>query len=310
MTGLPVRSKTTTRIRVHYCDRHEIPLPEGHRFPIQKYRMLRERLEASGLFDLEPAPFAPVDTIELAHDAEYVRAFIDGSIATSAMRRIGFPWSRGLVDRTLASAGSTLASAREALRCGVAGGLAGGTHHAFRAEGAGFCVFNDIAIAIRALGCGDLIRRAAVVDLDVHQGDGTAAIFAGAPDVLTFSMHGAKNFPFRKQTSAIDVELADGTADGEYLERLAGHLPRVWAFEPEIVFFQAGVDALATDRLGRLALTPEGMRERDRMVIGGARGRRTPLVITLGGGYSEPIEATVDAHAATFFLAADIFGSS
>ncbi len=294
------------RVRVHYCDHHEIPLPEGHRFPIRKYRLLRERLEACGWFELEAAPFARVEEIELAHDPAYVRAFLDGAISAAAMRRIGFPWSQGLVDRTLASAGSTLAGARWALTHGIAGGLAGGTHHAFRAEGAGFCVFNDIAIAIRALQKDAAIRRAAVVDLDVHQGDGTAAIFEGDPDVLTLSIHGAKNFPFRKQTSAIDIELADGTADREYLERLSGVLPRVWEFAPEIVFFQAGVDALATDRLGRLALTPEGMLERDRMVIGEAARRGIPLVITLGGGYSEPIEATVEAHANTFLVAAGV----
>ncbi len=185
------------RLRVHYCDEHEILLPAGHKFPIRKYRLIRERLEATRLFDLCPAPFASVDAIQLAHDPEYVSSFLDGSIQAGSMRRIGFPWSQGLVDRTLASAGSTLSSARMAMKCGIAGGLAGGTHHAFRAEGSGFCVFNDIAIAIQTLRRERLIARAAVVDLDVHQGDGTAAIFSGDPGVLTFSLHGAKNFPFR-----------------------------------------------------------------------------------------------------------------
>ena len=297
------------RLRVHYCDQHEIALPAGHKFPIRKYRLIRERLEATGRFDLCPAPFASVDAIQLAHEPQYVASFIDGTIAAPSMRRIGFPWSQGLVDRTLASAGSTLSSARVAMECGIAGGLAGGTHHAFRAEGAGFCVFNDIAIAIHALRREGVISRAAVVDLDVHQGDGTAAIFSGDPAVLTFSMHGAKNFPFRKQSGAIDIELADGAEDREYLAKLCEILPRVWAFQPDIVFFQAGVDALATDRLGRLALTPEGLRNRDQLVIAQARDHRVPLVITLGGGYSEPIEATVEAHTSTFLTAAEIFSS-
>jgi acetoin utilization deacetylase AcuC-like enzyme len=295
------------RLRVHYCDQHEIQLPAGHKFPIRKYRLIRERLEAIGLFDMCPAPFASVDAIQLAHDPEYVSSFLDGTIAASSMRRIGFPWSPGLVDRTLASAGSTLNSARLAMECGVAGGLAGGTHHAFRGEGAGFCVFNDIAIAIQTLRRQGVISRAAVIDLDVHQGDGTAAIFSGDPGVLTFSMHGAKNFPLRKQSGAIDIELADGTEDREYLARLCETLPRIWAFHPDMVFFQAGVDGLSTDKLGRLALSQEGLRHRDQLVIGQARDRLVPLVITLGGGYSEPIEATVEAHTTTFLTAAQIF---
>jgi acetoin utilization deacetylase AcuC-like enzyme len=287
-------------LRVYYCDHHEISLPPGHKFPLRKYRLLREALESDGIFDLRPAPQASLDALELAHDPCYVRAFLDGSLPPAALRRIGFPWSQGLVERTLASAGSTLQSARDALHSGVAGGLAGGTHHAFRAEGAGFCVFNDIAIAVRGLLNENRIRRAAVIDLDVHQGDGTAAIFEGDENVLTFSMHGALNFPFRKQKSTIDIEFPDLTADKEYLEKLAETLPRIWQFEPDIVFFQSGVDGLATDRLGRLALTVNGLKQRDALVFEGARKRNIPAVITLGGGYSDPIEATVEAHANTF----------
>jgi acetoin utilization deacetylase AcuC-like enzyme len=185
-----------------------------------------------------------------------------------------------------------------------AGGLAGGTHHAFRGEGSGFCVFNDIAIAILALREAGLARRAAVVDLDVHQGDGTAAIFEDDADVFTLSLHGANNFPFRKQRSSLDIELSDGTGDEEYLERLGPALCRVWEFEPEIVFYQSGVDGLATDRLGRLRLTHAGLGERDRMVFEALAERIIPAVLTLGGGYSEPIEETVNAHANTFKMAA------
>ena len=217
------------------------------------------------------------------------------------MRRIGFPWSEGLVRRTLASVGGTLAATADALATGFGGNLAGGTHHAFRAEGSGFCVFNDIAIAIRDCG-----RRAAIIDLDVHQGDGTAVLFAGDPEVLTFSMHGAGNFPFRKQQSAIDIELSDRTGDDEYLRRLEEVLPRVFAFGPQIVFYQSGVDALAGDKLGRLALSHEGLRQRDRMVMEGCRARGIPFVITLGGGYADPIERTAEAHANTFRTAAEV----
>ena len=297
-------------MRVYYCDHFEIPLPEGHRFPMRKYRMLREALSGDPVIDLAPAPLATLESIELAHEAAYVRGFMDGSLPPAAMRRIGFPWSHGLVERSLASAGSTLQCAFEVIRPNpahlFAGGLAGGTHHAFRAEGSGFCVFNDIAIAILALRKAGLARRAAVVDLDVHQGDGTAAIFAGDPAVFTFSMHGANNFPFRKQISSLDVELPDGANDGRYLESLAASIGAVWEFEPQIVFYQCGVDALSTDKLGRLKLSAAGLAARDRLVLEALCQRGIPAVLTLGGGYAEPIEASVDAHAATFRLAAKL----
>lgn len=291
-------------MRLFYCDHFEIPLPEGHKFPISKYRLLRERMVADGFWELEPAQPAPIETIKLAHDAEYVDRFVNGTLAANALRRIGFPWSQGLVTRTLASAGGTLAATRDAIATGFGGTLAGGTHHAFRAEGSGFCVFNDVAIAIRSHG----FRRAAVIDLDVHQGDGTAHIFEDDPSVLTISLHGANNFPFRKQRSKIDMELADQTGDEEYLRALDSVLPRVMEFEPDMVFYLSGVDALASDVLGRLALTPEGLEERDRRVIGECHRRGLPLVITLGGGYSKPIELTAKAHATTFRVAGEIYG--
>lgn len=270
---------------------------------------MRELLQRSSevRFEFTPAPLASPETVALAHDPCYVQAFVDGRLEPAAVRRIGFPWSQGLVERTLASAGATLGATRDALDRGWGGTLAGGTHHALYAEGAGFCVFNDIAIAIRKLQREARVRRAAVVDLDVHQGDGTAAIFSGDPDVFTFSMHGASNFPFRKQESRLDIALPDGTEDQEYLSRLNEALPRVLAFEPEIVFYQAGVDALESDRLGRLSLTPEGLKERDRVVLEVCRNRGIPLVVTLGGGYSEPLELTVEAHANTYRLAAELY---
>jgi len=269
--------------------------------------MLRDLLDRDGTFLFTPAGLADPATIALAHDPDYVRKFIEGGLEPAAVRRIGFPWTPEMVDRTLASAGGTLAATEEALSEGWGGTLAGGTHHALYAEGAGFCVFNDIAISIRKLQADARIVRAAVIDLDVHQGDGTAAIFRNEPNVFTFSMHAAANFPFRKQESRLDIALPDGTGDADYLLRLADALPQVFEFMPDIVYYQAGVDALASDRLGRLSLTPGGLEQRDRLVLETTRDAGIPLVVTLGGGYSEPIELTVEAHAATFRLAAAIF---
>jgi acetoin utilization deacetylase AcuC-like enzyme len=294
------------RRRLYYCDHYPIPLPPGHKFPVRKYQLLRERLQ--GVFELAPAPFAAAGEIRLAHDAAYVESVLDGSVAPSILRRIGFPWSPELVRRTLASAGGTLSAARDALETGFGGNLAGGTHHAFRAEGAGFCVFNDLAVATLSLRRAGLARRVAIVDLDVHQGDGTAAIFADDPAVLTLSVHCRNNFPVRKQRSGIDLELDDGVADAAYLEQVRLLMPAVWAFSPDIVLYQSGVDGLAGDRLGRLALTHAGLRERDRLVLEGCRRRGLPIAVTLGGGYADPIELTAEAHANTFRVAAEVMG--
>jgi acetoin utilization deacetylase AcuC-like enzyme len=294
--------------RLFYCDHYVIPLPVGHKFPVGKYGLLRGLLAEDGWFDFERSPQVEPAVLELAHDAVYVRGFLNGTLSPQAMRRIGFPWSPDLVCRTLASAGGTLRATADALETGFGGNLAGGTHHAFRAEGSGFCVFNDIAVAILDLRRRGSARRAAVVDLDVHQGDGTASIFRDDPDVLTLSLHGANNFPFRKEESKIDVGLPDGTDDAAYLRELERVLPEVLAFRPEVIFYQSGVDALAGDRLGRLALTREGLQIRDRLVLEMARSHAIPLVITLGGGYAEPITRTAEAHANTFRTAAAVFG--
>ena len=256
------------------------------------------------------APLASEERIARVHDPAYVRAFLDGSLSERALRRIGFPWSEGLVKRTLASVGGTLAACEEALATGFGGNLAGGTHHAFRAEGSGFCVFNDLAVAIVTLREERGIARAAVIDLDVHQGDGTALIFEDDPDVLTLSVHGRNNFPFRKQRSRIDIELDDGVQDDEYLEALESVLPRVFAFRPEVILYQSGVDALATDRLGRLSLTHQGLLRRDRLVMTTCRSYGAPFILTLGGGYSDPVELTAEAHANTFRTAAEVFGAA
>ena len=293
--------------RLYYCDHHQIPLPPGHRFPAEKYTMVRKLLESRDVFDLRPAPLARSVDIEAAHDSAYVRAILDGTVDQGIMRRIGFPWSAQLVTRSLASVGGTLAAARDAMSRGFGGNLAGGTHHAFRAAGAGFCVFNDLAIAILVLRQDGLAQRAAVLDLDVHQGDGTASIFEGDDAVLTASVHGENNFPHRKQRSSIDVGLPDGTGDSEYLDHLRQVLHEVTAFRPDVVFYQAGVDALSGDRLGRLALSKEGLLERDRLVFETVFSHTLPVVVTMGGGYSNPIELTAQAHTRTFLSAVGLW---
>lgn len=297
------------RRRLFYCDHHALPLPAGHRFPAAKYGILRALLAADGIYELEPAAAADPALIELAHDAEYVRRFLSGTLDAGMMRRIGFPWSEQLVQRTLASLGGTLAAAGDALATGFGGNLAGGTHHAFHAEGAGFCVFNDLAVTVRALRQQGRARRAAIVDLDVHQGDGTASIFENDPDTLTISLHGRNNFPFRKQRSKIDLEFEDGTGDEEYLAALDSILPEVAQWRPDLLLYQSGVDPLAADRLGKLSLSQRGLAERDRRVLELAAREEIPVVVTLGGGYADPIEETAGAHANTFRAAAAAFGS-
>jgi acetoin utilization deacetylase AcuC-like enzyme len=274
---------------------------------MEKYRLVREALSQSGGFEFVQAGFARREQIELAHDPGYVGRVLEGTLDPRALRRIGFPWSQGLVERTLASVGGTLAAAQDALDSGFGGNLAGGTHHASRSEGSGFCVFNDLAVSIRWLRSTGRVERAAVVDLDVHQGDGTAAIFLDDPEVFTFSMHARHNFPLVKTPSRLDVDLDDGVGDEEYLRILEESLPRVFEFDPGVVFFQTGVDGLSSDRLGRLSLTHDGLWQRDRMVMESCRTYGIPLVATLGGGYSTPIELSVEAHANTFRMAKRVF---
>lgn len=296
--------------RLYFCDHFELPLPAGHRFPLAKYRMLREELARDSGWTLLPAPLATREDVELVHGLEYVDAFITGTLSEQAIRRIGFPWSDGLVTRTLASAGSTLAAARAAADDGWSGTLAGGTHHAFRDEGSGYCVFNDLAIAVAVLRREGLAERVAILDLDVHQGDGTASIFADDPNVLTVSVHGRHNFPFRKQVSSVDIALEDGSGDQAFLEAVDEALGAFMKFGPDFLLYQSGVDGLHCDRLGRLSLTHEGLLRRDEKVLGLAAQRGVPTVVTLGGGYSEPIEETVRAHANTYRTAAATFSAA
>ena len=291
-------------MKAWHCDGREVPLPEGHRFPMQKYALLRRRLLEEAVFSEDELFAAELVERELllgAHEPAYVDAVFAGTLTEFELRRLGFPWSEGLVARSRASVFGTVAAAHAALEEGIACNLAGGTHHAFAGEGTGFCVFNDIAVAARALQREGLVDRAVIVDLDVHQGDGTASIFADDPSVFTFSMHGAKNFPFRKQKSSLDVELPDGCGDEQYLALLEEHLPRVLdEAAAQILFFQAGVDPLESDRLGRLKLTLDGLRRRDRLVLRSARALKLPAVVTLGGGYARPVSLSVEAHVGTF----------
>jgi len=300
-------SRLSIHPRLFSTDQYRITLPEGHKFPVEKYGMLRRLVEKEGLFRLETSPLADRETVSLAHDPDYVTDFAEGKLSPAAMRRIGLPWSEIFVKRAFASVGGTVSAARLALEIGWGCTLGGGTHHALRAAGAGFCVFNDIAVAIQVLRSEGLVRRAAVIDLDVHQGDGTAEIFENDPGVFTLSIHCESNFPFRKKHSRLDVSLPDGVEDEAYLRRLDEVLPAVFAFRPEIVFYQSGVDPLATDVLGRLSLTPQGLVERDKQVMRAARSYGAPFVLTSGGGYSRPIELSAAAHANTYRTAWQLF---
>ncbi len=295
-------------MQAYYSDHFVLPLPDGHKFPMAKYSRLRERILAHGIIApdrLHEAPLASWEDLRLVHEPAYVDAVANGTVPPDVQRRIGFPWSPQMVERARRSVGATLAAARTALDEGTAANLAGGTHHAFADRGEGFCVFNDVAVASRVLQRDRHARRIAVVDLDVHQGNGTAAIFKGDPSVFTFSMHGAQNFPFRKEQSDLDVALADGTGDDEYLALLQAHLPGVLAaHQPDFVFYLAGADPYEGDRLGRLKLTIDGLRQRDEMVIGACRRAGLPLAVSMSGGYAPDIDAIVTIHANTIRTAA------
>ena len=287
---------------------YSFPLPDGHRFPIEKYTLLRERVISEGVVRADnvhvPAPVARGDLL-LVHAAGYVDRFTRGELTRDEVRKLGFPWSHALVERSYRSAGGTVEAARHALGAGVAMNLAGGTHHAFASHGEGFCAFNDTAIAVRALQHAGLIERVAIVDLDVHQGNGTHAIFANDDSVFTFSMHGGKNYPFHKVAGRLDIELADRTGDDEYLALLKDALPRVLAeSRPDLVVYLAGADPHVSDRLGRLALSFDGLARRDSFVIDQCREVGIPVAITIGGGYGQPIENTIVAHVTTARIAA------
>ena len=296
-------------MRLFPSDRYPLPLPEGHRFPAAKYRLLRRRLEAHAVAGAElefVEPHAATDEELLrVHDRGYVGRVFSGTLTRDEQRRIGFPWSAALVERSLRSTGAAVDAAAAAVEDGVAASLAGGTHHAGTSWGEGFCVFNDTAVATREMQARGAARRVLILDCDVHQGNGTAEIFAADPTVFTMSIHGARNFPLRKHPSSLDVPLDDGTDDDAYLAALAPAVAESFdRGRPDLVFYIAGADPYEHDRLGRLRLTKQGLVDRDRMVLDAARAAGVPLAIVLGGGYSADLDAIVDIHTATMLMAA------
>jgi acetoin utilization deacetylase AcuC-like enzyme len=293
-------------MRIFYSDHFVLPLPPGHRFPISKYALLRERVLASehGAACRVPAP-ARDDEITRAHCPDYLARVAGGGLSAREQRTIGFPWSPQMVERSRRTSGATIAAARAALEEGTAANLAGGTHHAFRDRGEGFCVFNDSAIAARVLQAEGRVRRVLIVDCDVHQGNGTAAIFRDDPTVFTFSIHGANNFPFRKESSDLDIELPDGTGDRSYLDQLERGLGEALArADADLAIYLAGADPYLDDRLGRLALTKQGLLARDRMVLERCRGAGIPVAVTMAGGYARDIADTVEIQFNTIETAA------
>ena len=292
-------------MQAFYADQFVLPLPAGHRFPMPKYRMLRERLHGVTDIRMGQALEASDGELALAHTPAYLSSVIDGTLSPAQQREIGFPWSEAMVARARRSVGATILAARAALSTGIAANLAGGTHHASADKGGGFCVFNDVAVAARLMQAEwhrtrRQLLRVAVIDLDVHQGNGTASIFRDDPTVFTLSMHGAKNFPFRKESSDLDVDLPDGCGDTDYLRALDRALAELWSRHPsappQLIFYLAGADPHEGDRLGRLKLTTDGLAERDRRVLAAARERRIPVALSMAGGYGRVIEDTVQVQ--------------
>jgi len=312
-------------MNAYFADQFVLPLPDGHRFPMQKYRLLREALaQALPTVQLCEAPAATPGELALVHTPAYVNAVMDGTLSATQQREIGFPWSPAMAERACRSVGGTVAACRHALQvAGVAANLAGGTHHAYAHAGGGFCVFNDVAVAARLMQA-EAARHAAnnrrsvpplkvaIIDLDVHQGNGTAHVFRHDPTVFTLSLHGAKNFPFRKEAGDLDVDLPDGCSDGPYLAALEAALDESWARQqdaadheapPGLAFYLAGADPHEGDRLGRLKLSDEGMAARDQRVFDFLRARRVPVAVTMAGGYGRDIATTVAVQLRTVQLA-------
>ena len=297
-------------MKAFYSDHFVLPLPEGHRFPMAKYSMLRQGVaqELHAVQMLE-APAATEGELALAHAPDYVQAVKSGALSREALREIGFPWTPAMAERSLRSAGASIAAGRVAMQEGIAGNLAGGTHHASANQGGGFCVFNDIAVTARVLQMEHFrltkkTLQVLVVDLDVHQGNGTASIFANDPSVFTLSLHGEKNFPFRKVPSDLDVGLPDGCTDLPYLEALTGALNQAsQRFKPDFLIYLAGADAHEGDRLGRLKLTEAGMAARDKTVFDWAKNDNLPMMMCMGGGYGHDLSSTVAVQMNTWRLA-------
>ena len=297
---------TQKAVLAWYSDQFVLPLPDHHRFPMEKYRLLRECVAVDERIQLLiPEPATNKDLTRV-HTVQYLSKVTSGKLSKDEVRRIGFPWSQELVERSRRSTGGTIQAAEQARRDGFSANLAGGTHHAFADSGEGFCVFNDVAVAARSLQARGLVHHCAILDLDVHQGNGTAAIFAGDKSVFTLSVHGESNYPFRKEASDLDIGLADGTEDDHFLASVEQALSR----GADLAFFIAGADPFEGDRLGRLAVTKQALRERDRIVFDACERSGTPLAVVMAGGYAKDIQDTVEIHASTVLEAASRTSSS
>lgn len=294
-------------MKAYYADHFVLPLPEGHRFPMKKYARLRERLLEEGVLtadELCVPPPASDEELLRCHDRDYLARMTQGQMTPREMLRIGFPWSPAMVERSRRSSGATIAAAFTALKEGVAVNLAGGTHHAARAHGEGYCVFNDSPIAARALQAQAGIERVLIVDTDVHQGNGTADICRDDPSIFTLSIHGERNFPFRKVDGNLDVGLPDGTGDEDYLAMLELALERAFFIaRPQVVLWVSGADPFIGDTLGKLALSKKGLAERDSMVLQMCAAWGVPVAVSMGGGYAKDVEDIVDIHLQTVKLA-------
>lgn len=294
-------------MRAFYTDHFVLPLPAEHRFPMSKYSLLRERIINTGILPHENlyVPEAATDEeILRAHDASYLELVQNGTLSSKEIRRIGFPWTPSMVERSRRSSGATIAACRAALEDGVAVNLAGGTHHAFRDHGEGYCVFNDSAIAARAMQAEGRVRRVVILDCDVHQGNGTAAILRDDTTIFTFSIHGEKNFPYHKEISDLDIELLDGTGDRVYLDMLEEGVQRALALaHADMAIYLAGADPFADDRLGRLKLTKTGLAQRDALVLELCKARGLPVAVTMAGGYARNVTDIVDIHSQTVQIA-------
>ena len=300
-------------MRVFYTPRYYAEIGDTHIFPIRKFELVRNQLLAEGILQEgeihEPLP-ATIDDVRLVHTEVYVSRLCAGTLTDKEIRRLGLPWSESLVRRSFYAVGGTIAAAFHSLGDGYCSNLAGGTHHSFADRGEGFCVFNDVAVAIRTLRSRGLIQRVAIVDCDVHQGNGTATIFAGDPQTFTFSMHGANNYPLVKAQSSLDIELPDGTQDDDYLALLDESLERVFQHEPEIIFYLAGADPFAGDKLGKLSMSIEGLRRRDELVLRNCFEREVPVVTVMSGGYGKEITNTIEIHCNTIRAVKAVFESS
>ncbi len=305
------RVQSMSLIELFYSDVFELPLPEGHRFPMSKYRLLRERIAVAAWcdhvrFNLPPA--ASDDQLALAHCREYLRRVVAGELTELEIKRIGFPWSPQMVERSRRSTGASIEAGRSAVQQGLAANLAGGTHHAGHAAGQGFCVFNDACVAARVLQSEALVRRVLICDCDVHQGNGSAEIAQHDPSIYTLSIHCNRNYPFRKATSDLDIELPPGTGDEVYLASLALALETAWAeFKPDLVFYLAGADPYEGDRLGQFSLTKWGLRRRDQLVLDWFRDRGFAVSLAMAGGYAPDCRDIVDIHFATVEAAQERF---